>query len=93
MSVRWAYDEAIGAMAYGEWPAPRIDSKRPYGDRSGFALDMAEALGATLAVGPDGVLLPLPGSEIKRLSALHAEMYGALQVFVENAEIAPGRCP
>lgn len=91
ISVRWAYDEAIEAMAEGDWPAARIDAKRPYGDRSYFTMDMAEALGAKLETGADGKLMPPAAAEDARLMTLHAEMLGALQAFVEHADIAPGR--
>jgi len=56
-----------------------------------YFLDMITALGLPRPErGPDDGIELAPGLEA-RLRALHFQMLTALQVFVENATIAPGR--
>lgn len=59
-----------------------VNSKRPYGDRSYYQIDMAEVL----ELGPE-----VDDDLHNELETLHQEMQPALQVFVQNAEIVPGR--
>jgi hypothetical protein len=92
LTIEWPdrTGEVTDSLAAGGFPSARGDSKRPYGDRSYFEYDMLEALGRPVTVKPDGQLADIPDAEAQRLMALHLQMLGALQVFVEHADIAPG---
>lgn len=92
LSVEWPNEHDIEDLnSEGAFPAPRGDGKRPYGDMSFYFLDMITALGLPRPErGPDDGIELAPGLEA-RLRALHFQMLTALQVFVENATIAPGR--
>jgi hypothetical protein len=92
LTIEWPdrTGEVTDILAAGDLPSARGDGKRPYGDRAYFEYDMLEALGRPVAFKPDGQLADIPDAEAERLSALHRQMLGALQVFVEHAEIAPG---
>jgi hypothetical protein len=93
MSPQWSTDTAESALDVGAWPVAGIDPKRPYGDMSFFVLDMVRALGGEVVVDADGRGVAPPEPEYRRLMALHADMLGAIQVFVENARIDPGVYP
>jgi hypothetical protein len=72
-SIRWhEWDEEVE----GCYPTPGIDPKRPYGDRTMFELDMADALGITYTEDLDPYF-----------QKLHFEMQPALQVFLRYASL------
>jgi hypothetical protein len=76
----------------GTYPAAAADAKRPYGDYTYIEVDMARILGC-LPPPPQGdapaVFEPEPALA-EHLRKLHWQMLGAMQAFVENAELAPG---
>ncbi len=78
-------------LADGAFPTLHFDAKRPYGDRSHYAVDMAIALGRrdVLQKSTDGAWFLSPFSE-PEFQNLHRQMLFALQVFLENAAIKPG---
>ena len=78
-------------MDMGEYPGAAIDPKRPYGDMSYIEIDMAKALGCLPPPPSDGSPARLPEALEERLGRLHFQMLGAVQVFVEHAEIKPAR--
>lgn len=65
-----------------------VNAKRPYGDMTYFELDMAEILGEPVVRRPNGAL---PLDDERRLSKLYTETLPALQVYLENATLAPGQ--
>jgi hypothetical protein len=74
----------------GVYPAATFDAKRCYGEMTFIELDMARVLGLLPAPAADGSPVK-PDTEVQeRLARLHLQMLGAMQVFVENAELAPG---
>jgi hypothetical protein len=91
-TIEWpgGTDEAEDILTAGGYPSARGDGKRPYGDMSYFTYDMLKALGRPAAVGKDGNLADIPEGEEQRLTAMHFEMLGAIQAFVEHAAIMPG---
>lgn len=92
LSVEWPNEYDIEDLnSEGAFPAPRGDGKRPYGDMSFYFLDMITALGLPRPErGPDDRIELAPELEAK-LQALHFQILAAIQVFVENATISPGR--
>jgi hypothetical protein len=92
LTVDWSgrWQDVEDTVDFGGFPAASGDGKRPYGDRSYIEFDMFEALDGKLKMGPDFEFEDLPPGEEKRLGVLHAQMLGAIQVFVEHAAIAPG---
>lgn len=90
LSVRWPSDwDCEERLDLGLYPAAAADSKRPYGDFTFIEVDMARILGRLPPAPPDGVFEPDP-ELAAHLQKLHWQMLGAIQVFVENAEIEPG---
>ncbi len=90
VSTRWPSKwECEERLEVGECPAAAIDPKRPYGDFTFIEVDMARILGRLPPAPPDGVFEPEP-ELAAHLQRLHWQMLGAIQAFVENAEIAPG---
>jgi hypothetical protein len=81
-------DQATDRLNTGDWPAPVLDPKRPYGDMTWFQRDMAAVLGLELAT--EGGEEVLTEDQERMLQQLHWQMLGALQVFVENAAFEPG---
>jgi hypothetical protein len=81
-------DQATDRLNAGDWPAPTMDPKRPYGDMSYFEADMADILDLKVET-KDGENV-LSEDQKKTLQHLHWQMLGALQVFVENADFKPG---
>jgi len=87
MNVRMGDD---GGLDMG----PGVDGKRPYGDRSYYYGDMAEALhlepeGA--ARDDDAHSRDLTDEQKRRLDRLHHEMQAVLQVLLANGELRPTR--
>lgn len=86
---QWECEERLES---GTYPAGAADPKRPYGDFTYIEVDMARILGC-LPPPPDGdepaVFEPEPALA-EHLQRLHWQMLGAMQAFVENAELAPG---
>jgi hypothetical protein len=80
--------QASERLDSGEWPAPTMDPKRPYGDMSWFQRDMAAVL--NLEVATENGEEVLTDDQEKELQHLHWQMLGALQVFVESADFKPG---
>jgi hypothetical protein len=62
------------------WPVMAVSDKRPYGERSYFELDMADALGIPQSGGEGGE--PLPEAVLAQLGALHHTTATALRVVV-----------
>lgn len=91
LSVEWSnrYDNE-DRLDCGQYPGLAVDPKRPYGDMTYFQVDMARALGVLPPPPEDGSPARLPSALEERLGRLHWQMLGALQVFVANAELAPG---
>ena len=73
-----------------QWRGLLVDPKRPYGDMTYFELDMARILGDTVARGADGAPA-LTEQQTRRYERLHAQMISALQVFLREAQLAPGQ--
>lgn len=69
---------------------PGINSKRPYGDRTYYPLDMADILGLDYPLNSEGYK-ELPESKVDELKAMHREMWQALQTFLKHARIDPGK--
>ncbi|MCC7250713.1 hypothetical protein [Hyphomicrobium sp.] len=93
IEIRWpSSSECEERVDAGVYPAAAADPKRPYGDYTYIEVDMARILGC-LPPAPDGdgpaVFEPEPALAA-HLQRLHWQMLGAMQVFVENAELAPG---
>lgn len=93
IEIRWPSQwEAEERLDDGAYPAAAADPKRPYGDYTYIEVDMARILGR-LPPPPAGdgpaVFQPEPALA-EHLQRLHWQMLGAMQAFVENAEIAPG---
>lgn len=86
---QWACEERLDD---GGYPSAAADPKRPYGDYTYIEVDMARILGR-LPPPPAGdepaVFEPEPALAA-HLQRLHWQMLGAMQAFVENAEISPG---
>lgn len=93
IEIRWPSQwDAEERLEEGTYPAPTADSKRPYGDYTHIEVDMARILGCLPPPPDDGtpaVFNPEPALAA-HLQRLHWQMLGAMQAFVENAEIAPG---
>ncbi|AHB50387.1 hypothetical protein W911_15655 [Hyphomicrobium nitrativorans NL23] len=88
--IRWPSEwDCEERLDEGAYPAAAMDSKRPYGDMTFIEIDMARILGRLPPAPPDGVFEPEPALAA-HLQRLHWQMLGAMQAFVENAEIAPG---
>jgi hypothetical protein len=76
------------------WRGLAVDAKRPYGDSSYFELEMAEVLGDVEPQDEDAdVDGLLSAAQEKGLRQEHAETLPALQVFLREAVVAPGRYP
>lgn len=103
IEIRWPSqydcDDRLGA---GEYPAAAADAKRPYGDFTHKEVDMARLLGelpAAPTVQSPGSLRSCPPPEpatfdpspelALRLQRLHQQMLVAMQVFLEQMELAP----
>ena len=90
VQIRWPSEwDCVDRLDEGAYPAATADSKRPYGDMTFIEVDMARILGRLPPAPPDGVFDPEP-ELAAHLQMLHWQMLGAMQAFVENAEIAPG---
>ena len=90
IEIRWPSEwDTEERLDLGEYPAATADSKRPYGEFTFIEVDMARILGCLPPAPPDGAFEPEP-ELAARLQKLHWQMLGAIQVFVENADIAPG---
>jgi hypothetical protein len=81
-------EQASELVGRGDWPAPTMDPKRPYGDMSYFEADMAHILDLKVET-KDGEKV-LSEEQENAMQHLHWQMLGALQVFVENADFKPG---
>jgi sulfur relay (sulfurtransferase) DsrC/TusE family protein len=81
-------EQASDRIDRGDWPAPTMDPKRPYGDMTYFQKDIADILGLKVET-KDGEKV-LSEVQEKAMQHLHWQMLGALQVFIENAEFKPG---
>lgn len=68
------------------WPAPFIDGKRPYGDRTYYQTDMASLLGDPYPTDAKGSVIEDPKRD-KRYEQLHIETAAALQVFMAYARL------
>jgi hypothetical protein len=93
IEIRWpSSSECEERLEDGAYPAAAADPKRPYGDFTYIEVDVARILGC-LPPPPEGddpaVFTPEPALA-RHLQRLHWQMLGAMQAFVENAEIAPG---
>jgi hypothetical protein len=73
----------------GEFGAPEIDSKRPYGNSNVFG-DIAEILGVPDSEWADEELNPLLDAEW-RFVRLHVETAIALQILLATGEFRTGR--
>lgn len=90
LQVRWPSEwDSEERLEEGTYPAASIDPKRPYGDFTFIEVDMARILGRLPPAPPDGVFEPEP-ELAQHLQRLHWQILGAIQVFVENAEIPAG---
>lgn len=93
IDIRWPTDyDCEERLAMGEYPAAVADSKRPYGDCSYIEVDMVRVLGVTSPREADdegGVFEPSP-ELAETLQRLHWQMLVAMQIFVEQANLAPG---
>lgn len=93
MSLEWpSQSECEDRLDMGSYPAAAIDPKRPYGDFTYIEVDMARILGCLpprLEGDAPAVFEPEPALAA-HLQRLHWQMLGAMQAFVENAELAPG---
>jgi hypothetical protein len=93
IEIRWpSQGECEERIERGTYPAAAADPKRPYGDYTYIEVDMARILGC-LPPPTDGdepaVFEPEPALAA-RLQRLHWQMLGAMQAFVENAEMKFG---
>lgn len=93
IEIRWPSEYECGdRLDGGRYPAAAADPKRPYGDFTFIEVDMARILGELPPAPQQGpaVFEPSPEQAL-RLQRLHWQMLGAMQVFLERAELAPGR--
>jgi hypothetical protein len=71
-----------------------VNPKRPYGDMTYFELDMADILGIR-PEGPPRKDQPkyreFTPAQLEKLGALHEQMQPVLQVFLQQAKLAPGQ--
>lgn len=90
IEIRWPSEsDCEDRLTVGEYPAAAAEPKRPYGDFTYIEVDMARILGVLPPAPEDGVFRP--SEELRsHLQRLHWQMLGAMQAFVESAEIAPG---
>lgn len=75
------------AIAFGEWPVPGIDPKRPYGAMSYFQLDVHRVLGWPILKRTAEGYIELTDEQVEEASRLHYQMLGVMQVFLERAEL------
>lgn len=93
IEIRWpSRYECADRLAAGRYPAAGADPKRPYGDFTFIEVDMARILGVLPPPPSEGSAVFEPGPELtRRLQRLHWQMLAVMQVFLEHAELAPGR--
>ncbi|AXK76367.1 hypothetical protein TS71_09610 [Mycolicibacterium neoaurum] len=93
IEIRWPSPyECADRLAAGRFPAAGADPKRPYGDFTFIEVDMARILGVLPPPPSEGPAVFEPGPELaRRLQRLHWQMLSTMQVFLEHAELAPGR--
>ncbi|MGV0805909.1 hypothetical protein [Mycolicibacterium setense] len=90
IDIRWpSTSDCEDRFAAGEYPAAAGDPKRPYGDFTFIEVDMARILGVLPPADDTGVFEPSP-ELADRLQRLHWQMLVAMQVFAEQADLAPG---
>lgn len=90
IDIRWPSEsDCEDRFAAGEYPAAAGDPKRPYGDFTFIEVDMARILGVLPPADDSGIFEPSP-ELADRLQRLHWQMLVAMQVFAEQADLAPG---
>jgi hypothetical protein len=92
IEIRWpSHYVCEERLALGEFPAAAADPKRPYGDFTYIEVDMARILGVLppRTDGDSGVFEPSP-ELAQHLQRLHWQILVAIQVFAEQASLAPG---
>ena len=90
-SIRWTdWPEELGDDADGLFAVPGFDPKRPYGNFTSYEIEMALHLGIPVEKDKDGAAI-MPPALRNHMQVLHEDMQAVLQVFVQRAEIAPGR--
>ncbi len=92
MQVRWpSPHECRDRLDTGRFPAATVDPKRPFGDFTYIEVDMARILGVLPPAPTDGPAVFEPGPELAhRLQRRHWQTAAVMQVFLEQAELAPG---
>ena len=93
IEIRWPSEYECGdRLDAGRYPAAAADPKRPYGDFTFIEVDMARILGELPPAPTEGQAVFEPSPELAlRLQRLHWQMLGAMQVFLEQAVLTPGR--
>ncbi len=82
VSFEWTGD-AEDRLDIGEWPAPTMDAKRPYGDMTFYQIDLAKAVGRLPERQED-----FDDALASEMTELHHHLASVIPVFVANAEIA-----
>lgn len=92
IEIRWPSEcECEDRLDAGCYPAAAADPKRPYGDFTFIELDMARILGELPPAPASGPAIFEPSADLAlRLQRLHWQMLGTMQVFLEQAALAPG---
>ncbi|MHC9291906.1 hypothetical protein ACRCUN_05530 [Mycobacterium sp. LTG2003] len=92
IDIRWPSEyDCEDRLAVGEYPAAAADPKRPYGDFTFIEVDMARVLDVLPPPPVEGPAVFEPSPELAaRLQRLHWQMLVAIQVFAEQANLAPG---
>jgi len=82
-------DDIEEELAFGNWPTPKTDPKRPYGDFSFYQLELADALGWKMVKDDDGNY-QLSAEQDEKLIKIHGSLFRVIRVFFEKAELSPG---
>jgi hypothetical protein len=82
--------EHLKLFAHAGFNEVGFDVKRPYGNRTYYRADIAEALGVAVARAADGSLADFKPEQIARFDKLHGEMLFTFQAFLQYAQLEPG---
>ncbi len=82
-------DEIEEQLDMGNWPVPKTDPKRPYGNFTYYQVELAEFLGWEMAQDEEGNF-KTSSEQDEKLANIHNSLPGVFQVYVENADLAPG---
>lgn len=85
---KWPYPEEMeDAMLAGVIPGPKVDSKRPYGDMSYYALDIHRILSWSVISSNENGRVELSKDQENEATKLHFRQLGVMQAFLEHAKI------